>query len=136
MGAIVGVPVAAIAYFFLRRSARRSSTSSPTLPNDLGFDCDAELVAGAAARRSAGCSSRSRSSYLPGTGGHTPAEGFKTGGAAPPIELPGIVLAAFATLSLGVVLGPEAPLIAIGSGLGVLAVHLIKKDAPEHGRRR
>ena len=31
---------------------------------------------------------------------------------------------------LGVVLGPEAPLIAIGSGLGVLAVHLVKKDAP------
>ena len=28
-------------------------------------------------------------------------------------------------------LGPEAPLIAIGSGLGVLAVHLIKRDAPE-----
>ena len=27
-------------------------------------------------------------------------------------------------------LGPEAPLIAIGSGLGVLAVHLIKRDAP------
>ena len=43
---------------------------------------------------------------------------------------PGIVIAAFATLSLGVVLGPEAPLIAIGSGLGVLAVHLIKRDAP------
>ena len=38
---------------------------------------------------------------------------------------------AFATLSLGVVLGPEAPLIAIGSGMGVLAVHLIKRDAPE-----
>ena len=43
----------------------------------------------------------------------------------PPIELPGIVIASFATLSLGVVLGPEAPLIAIGSGLGVLAVHLV-----------
>ena len=28
-------------------------------------------------------------------------------------------------------LGPEAPLIAIGSGLGVLAVHLLKRDAPE-----
>ena len=27
-------------------------------------------------------------------------------------------------------LGPEAPLIAIGSGLGVLAVHLVKRDAP------
>ena len=48
-----------------------------------------------------------------------------------PIELPGIIIAAFATLSLGVVLGPEAPLIAIGSGMGVLAVHLIKRDAPE-----
>jgi H+/Cl- antiporter ClcA len=48
----------------------------------------------------------------------------------PPIELPGIVIASFATLSLGVVLGPEAPLIAIGSGLGVLAMHLLKKDAP------
>ncbi len=40
------------------------------------------------------------------------------------------MLAAFATLSLGVVLGPEAPLIAIGSGLGVLAIHLLKRDAP------
>ena len=47
-----------------------------------------------------------------------------------PIELPGIVLASLATLCLGVVLGPEAPLIAIGSGIGVLAVHLVKKDAP------
>ncbi len=37
----------------------------------------------------------------------------------------------FATLSLGVVLGPEAPLIAIGSGLGVLALHFLKKDAPD-----
>ena len=47
-----------------------------------------------------------------------------------PIELPGIVIASLATLCLGVVLGPEAPLIAIGSGIGVLAVHLVKKDAP------
>ena len=69
--------------------------------------------------------------HLPGTAGHKPAEGFKTGGPVRPIDLPGIIIAAFATLSLGVVLGPEAPLIAIGSGLGVLAVHLIKRDAPE-----
>ncbi len=40
------------------------------------------------------------------------------------------MLAAFATLSLGVVLGPEAPLIALGGGLGVLAVKLVKRDAP------
>ena len=30
-------------------------------------------------------------------------------------------------------LGPEAPLIAIGSGLGVLAIHLLKRDAPATG---
>jgi H+/Cl- antiporter ClcA len=40
------------------------------------------------------------------------------------------VLAAFATLCLGVVLGPEAPLIALGAGLGVVAVRLVKRDAP------
>ena len=68
--------------------------------------------------------------YLPGNAGHKPAEGFKTGGPCPPIELPGIVIASLATLCLGVVLGPEAPLIAIGSGIGVLAVHLVKRNAP------
>jgi H+/Cl- antiporter ClcA len=40
------------------------------------------------------------------------------------------VLAALATLSLGVVLGPEAPVVALGAGLGVLAVRLVKRDAP------
>ena len=39
-------------------------------------------------------------------------------------------MAALTTLSLGAVLGPEAPLIAIGGGLGALTVHLARKDAP------
>jgi H+/Cl- antiporter ClcA len=69
--------------------------------------------------------------HLPGNGGHSPAFGFQTGG-GPPVdrELPGIVLAALTTLSLGAVLGPEAPLIAIGGGLAALTVHLLRKDAP------
>jgi H+/Cl- antiporter ClcA len=101
-----------------------------TLPDDLGFDGQPSwwpmpllvlsgLVVGLTIR------------YLPGTAGHRPAEGLKTGGAVRPIELPGIFVAAFATLSLGVVLGPEAPLIAIGSGLAVLIVQLVKRDAPD-----
>src|SRR5688500_20376276 len=45
-------------------------------------------------------------------------------------DLPGIILAALATLGLGAVLGPEAPLIAIGGGLGALTVRLVRKDAP------
>jgi len=47
-------------------------------------------------------------------------------------ELPaGIALAALTTLGLGAVLGPEAPLIALGGGLAVCAVRLAKRDTPE-----
>ena len=129
-GAIIGVPVAAVAYFFLKLVAEAQQYIFDTLPGELGFDSQPSwwsipflalsgLIVAASIR------------YLPGTSGHKPAEGFKTGGPVQPIELPGIILASFATLSLGVVLGPEAPLIAIGSGMGVLAVHLIKRDAPQ-----
>jgi H+/Cl- antiporter ClcA len=64
---------------------------------------------------------------LPGHGGHSPLEGLSAG-PVPPITLPGILLASFATLSLGIVLGPEAPLIALGIGLGTLAVRFVRMD--------
>ena len=68
---------------------------------------------------------------LPGRGGHVPAEGLKSGPPTQPIELPGVLLAALAAVGLGMVLGPEAPLIAVGTGLGILAIRLSKKDAPQ-----
>src|SRR5262249_4434842 len=69
---------------------------------------------------------------LPGRGGHVPADGLKTGGApTQPIELPGVLLAALATLGLGLVLGPEAPLIALGMGLGIIAMRGVRRDAPQ-----
>ena len=88
-------------------------------------------MAGARGWCSPGCWSRLTLKYLPGTGGHSPALGFQMGG-GPPVDrhLPGVVLASLATLSLGAVLGPEAPLIAIGGGLAALTVRLVKKDAP------
>ena len=68
---------------------------------------------------------------LPGRGGHIPAEGLKTGGPpTKPVELPGVLLAAGATLGLGLVLGPEAPLIGIGAGVAVWTVQRAKQDAP------
>jgi H+/Cl- antiporter ClcA len=68
---------------------------------------------------------------LPGDGGHVPALGLKIGdGVVEPLELPGIVLAALATISFGLVLGPEAPLIALGAGLGVLAMRSLRGDTP------
>jgi H+/Cl- antiporter ClcA len=67
---------------------------------------------------------------LPGEGGHVPAEGLK---ASPtqPIQLPGVVLAGVATIGLGMVLGPEAPLIAIGGGLGLLTIQLVRPGASD-----
>ncbi|HEX4531026.1 MAG TPA: chloride channel protein, partial [Acidimicrobiia bacterium] len=66
---------------------------------------------------------------LPGHGGHVPAGGLQMA-STQPVEVPGIALAALATLGLGLVLGPEAPLIALGGGLAVFAVKLAKRDAP------
>ena len=88
-------------------------------------------MAGAARWCCAGFSWRSRSVTCPVPPVTSPPKDSRPAGAVRPIDLPGIVIASFTTLSLGVVLGPEAPLIAIGSGLGVLAMHLIKKDAPK-----
>ena len=121
--------MATVAYFFLDAVSKLQTEIFTDLPTSLGFHGEplwwplpwvtlSGVLVALAIR------------YLPGTGGHEPSEGFKSGGPVQPVELFGIIAAAFATLSLGIVLGPEAPLIAIGSGLGVLAVHLVKRDAP------
>ena len=129
LGAIIGVPVAAVAYFFLEAVARVQKEIFTDLPNSLGFH-GAPLWWPLPWLTLCGLLVALAIRFLPGTGGHEPSEGFKSGGPVPPVELFGIVAAAFATLSLGAVVGPEAPLIAIGSGLGVLAIHLFKRDAP------
>jgi hypothetical protein len=69
--------------------------------------------------------------YLPDGGGHSPVDEFAAGGAPTPIELPGVLAAALASLGLGVVLGPEAPLIALGAGLAICAVRLSRRDVPQ-----
>jgi H+/Cl- antiporter ClcA len=66
---------------------------------------------------------------LPGRETHIPAKGLSAG-PTPTINLPGILLASFATIAFGMVLGPEVPLIALGSGLAVLLIKLAKRDTP------
>jgi H+/Cl- antiporter ClcA len=131
LAAVIGVPISAAAWGFLALVNKLQGWLFTSLPKALGFHGEplwwpvpllmlCGLLVGLTIR------------YLPGRGGHSPADGFKAGGRpATPIELPGIIFAALATLSLGAVLGPEAPLIAIGGGLGVLAVRLARRDAPE-----
>src|SRR5512142_929225 len=67
---------------------------------------------------------------LPGNGGHIPAEGLSAGGPSGPSVLPGVILAGLATIGFGLVLGPEAPLIAIGAGLAALTISLARRDTP------
>jgi H+/Cl- antiporter ClcA len=130
LAAIIGVPVSAAAYFFLALVSKMQGWIFTDLPKGLGFHAE-PLWWPVLPLALAGLLVALTIRYLPGTGGHSPADGFKVGeGPTAPVELPGVVLAAFATLSLGVVLGPEAPMIALGGGLGVLAVRLVKRDAP------
>ncbi len=131
VASLVGLVVSAASWCFLELVHELQVGVYEELPDRLGYDSVpawwplpwlalAGLVTAFAIQR------------LPGHGGHVPAEGLKTGGGPTrPIELPGVLLAATATLGLGLVLGPEAPLIALGMGLGVLAMRLLKKDAPE-----
>ena len=129
-GALIGVPIAAIAFGFLKLVDVGTEWVFTTVPDVLGFSAPptwwplpvlvlAGLLVGLTIR------------YLPGGGGHEPSGGLSVTGVAAPGALPGIALAAFLSLALGAVVGPEAPLIALGGGLAALMVHLVKKDAPE-----
>jgi H+/Cl- antiporter ClcA len=130
LAAIVGIPISAIAYGFLALVAAIQKFLFSGLPSQV-FGSPAPAWWPVPWVVLSGLLTALTIRYLPGNGGHSPAFGFTTGGGPPiPRELPGIALAALTTLSLGAVLGPEAPLIAIGGGLGALAVHLVRKDAP------
>ncbi|MFE4652617.1 chloride channel protein [Streptomyces sp. NPDC056707] len=127
VAALLGVPISAVAFGFLALTHELQSLTYSDLPRALGFHSTptwwpipllvvAGLLVGLTIR------------YLPGIGGHKPAEGMKTTGAPTAVELPGIVIAALASLGIGAVLGPEAPLIALGGGLAVWTVRLVKRD--------
>jgi chloride channel protein, CIC family len=129
LAALIGVPVSAAAYGFLKLVDLLQDAVFKDLPDALGFATAPvwwPLPLLAVSGFLTGCAIL----YLPGGGGHSPADGFKASGAWPAEAVPGVLLAALATLAFGAVLGPEAPLILMGSGLGVLAVRLAARDAP------
>jgi chloride channel protein, CIC family len=130
LAAIVGVPVSAIAYGFLELVDALQTGLFTDLPKELGFE-SAPMLWPVPLLAIGGLLTALSIRLLPGTGGHSPADGFKAGAVTLPTELPGVFFAALATLSFGAVLGPEAPLIALGSGLGMLAVRLAARDAPD-----
>jgi H+/Cl- antiporter ClcA len=89
LAAVVGVPVSAAAYFFLALVSKLQGWIFTSLPKELGFHAEPlwwpilPLVL-------AGVLVALTIRYLPGTGGRSPADGFKAGEGPPPvIELPG-----------------------------------------------
>jgi H+/Cl- antiporter ClcA len=131
LAAAVGIVVSLAAWGFLELIHQIQVGLFTDLPEELGYDNGAPswfyvVVLGIAGLLVAAAIVR-----LPGDGGHVPAEGLKIGGdPVQPLELPGIILAAFATIGAGLVLGPEAPLIALGAGLGIFAIRSLRRDAP------
>ena len=129
LAGLIGVPVSIAAYGFLALADWLQTYLFTELPGVLGF-ATVPLWWPFPLLALSGLLVALSIQRLPGTSGHPPSEGFKAGGFPQPRELPGVLLAALATLSLGAVLGPEAPLITLGGGLGALALLLIKKDSP------
>jgi H+/Cl- antiporter ClcA len=128
IGVLVGVPTAVVAALFQAVVHDVEHWLWTDLPSHLGHTSApwylvlALPVIGAfvvlAARR-----------LLPGDGGHTPLQGIG-GGAVPPINAPGIALAALGSLAFGAVLGPEAPLVALGAATA-LAITVAAKLSPD-----
>jgi H+/Cl- antiporter ClcA len=129
LAAVLGVVISFLIYWYLKLITDTQTWVYTDLPKGLGFHGEPPwwpLLPLAVAGAVVGATIR----YLPGRGGHSPADGFKAGGVAQPNQLPGIFLAALAGLGLGAVVGPEAPLIALGGGLAFLAVKLARRDVP------
>jgi chloride channel protein, CIC family len=125
LAALLGVPVAFAAVLFQTAIHDVIHLVWEVIPNDLGWSQPSwwyvVLVPGVAGLLVAAAL------RLPGHGGHSPLDGLGAD-PIPPIALASILPAALATLGLGLVLGPEAPLIALGLGLGALAVRLIRLE--------
>jgi H+/Cl- antiporter ClcA len=126
--AVIGVAVSLAAWCFLELTHQIQQELYTHIPHALGYAGGAPrwwpfIVLPIGALITAVAIVR-----LPGHGGHIPAEGLATGGKPPTIELPGVLLAALATIGFGLVLGPEAPLIALGGGLAAISLKLVRRD--------
>ena len=130
IAAVIGVLVSLAAWCFLELVYQIQQEVFTHLPHALGYPHGPPVWWPLPVLAIAGLSVAVVIVRLPGRGGHIPANGLAAGGAPALVDLPGIVLAGLATLGLGLVLGPETPLIALGAGLGLLTIRLARRDVP------
>jgi len=129
LAAIVGIVASLVAWGFLELAHELQIWVYDDLPGVFGYD-DAPTWWPVPVLAVAGLLVAYAVARLPGNGGHRPSDGLSPEPTQPE-ALPGVLLAGLATIGLGMVLGPEAPLIAVGGALGFLAVRLLRSDAPD-----
>jgi H+/Cl- antiporter ClcA len=123
-GALIGIPAALVATAFLAIVHESEHWFWTTLPSDLGRSSPPWYLILGLPMLGAGVVLYARR-VLPGDGGHSPLAGIA--GAPTPLAYgPGVALAALGTLPFGIVLGPEAPLIALGSATGLAVVYSVR----------
>ena len=124
LGGLVGIPAGLVAALFLGFVHDLEHWMWTDLPDALGESSPPWYlvlglpVAGAAIVAAARL-------FLPGDGGHPPLEGLHAG-VVPVSHAPGIALAAIGTLAFGAVLGPEAPVVALGAAVAIAVTWFAK----------
>jgi H+/Cl- antiporter ClcA len=128
-GALIGIPAALVATVFLAVVHESEHWLWTTLPSNLGRSSPPWYLLLGLPMLGAGIVLLARRT-LPGDGGHAPLGGIS--GAPTPLAYgPGVALAALGTLPFGAVLGPEAPLIALGSVTGLAVVYSVRLPEKE-----
>jgi H+/Cl- antiporter ClcA len=130
MVAVIGVIVSFATWGFLELIHQVTQELYTHLPHALGYDKGPPVWWPLPVLAIAGVIVALAITRLPGNGGHLPALGFGGGKPVTPPELPGVLLAGLAGIGFGIVLGPEAPLMALGPALAVLAIMLVRRDTP------
>jgi H+/Cl- antiporter ClcA len=129
LGALIGIPAAFVAAGFMGLVHYLQHWIWEDIPDALGHSSPPWYlvlflpVLGAALVLAA-------RTLFPGDGGHKPLEGIAMG-PTPPSHAMSIALASLATLAFGGVLGPEAPLIALGSIVGLVLTSFARLDQRE-----
>jgi H+/Cl- antiporter ClcA len=130
VAAIVGLVVSLGSWAFLELTTQMQTWAFVDAPRALGFADGQPVWWPVPILFIAGLIVAFAIMRLPGQGGHVPAHGLSSGGTPLLANLPGILLAAVASIGLGLVLGPEAPLLALGGGLALLTLRLSRRELP------
>jgi H+/Cl- antiporter ClcA len=128
IGAVVGIPAALVAIAFLGVVHYVETWLWTDLPKALGLAAPPWWLIVGLPVVGALLVWLARTA-LPGDGGHEPLGGLSFT-PTPVSYAPSVALAALGSLAFGIVLGPEAPLIALGSCVGLAVAHWWKLTGP------